>query len=101
MQRPWGFKALRLGLFIGFVGKMVRSAKNADDCLAMPESRDDEQYSEAETEQRVQKILQGAFAGAPTPLKDVPKRGGDIRAPRTKRHTSEEHNKAASEPVRR
>jgi hypothetical protein len=27
------------------------------------------------------KILQGAFAGPPTPLKDIPKRNGDHREP--------------------
>jgi hypothetical protein len=32
-----------------------------------------------ETE-RLQKILQGAFAGPPTPLKDIPKRNGKPRA---------------------
>jgi hypothetical protein len=32
----------------------------------------------SETE-RLQKILQGAFAGPPTPLKDVPTRTGDSR----------------------
>jgi hypothetical protein len=35
---------------------------------------DPEQYSAKETEQRLQKILQGAFSGAPTPLKDIPTR---------------------------
>jgi hypothetical protein len=32
-----------------------------------------------ETEQRLQKILQGAFSGPPTPLKDIPKRNGESR----------------------
>lgn len=32
-----------------------------------------------ETEQRLQKILQGAFAGPPTPLKDIPKKSGESR----------------------
>jgi hypothetical protein len=50
--------------------------------FAMPESRDDEQYSEAETEQRLQKILQGAFAGPPTPLKNVPTKAGKPRITR-------------------
>ena len=32
-----------------------------------------------ETEQRLQKALQGAFSGPPTPLKDIPKRNGESR----------------------
>jgi hypothetical protein len=35
-----------------------------------------------ETEQRLQKILQGAFDGPPTPLKDIPTRWGKQRAER-------------------
>ena len=31
-------------------------------------------------EKRLQAILKGAFAGSPTPLKDIPKRDGDIGA---------------------
>jgi hypothetical protein len=38
-----------------------------------------DQYDPAETEQRLQKILQGAFSGPPTPLKDIPKRSGESR----------------------
>ena len=38
----------------------------------MPKQDDD-------THQRLQKILQGAFAGAPTPLKDIPTRWGKER----------------------
>jgi hypothetical protein len=34
------------------------------------------------TEQRLQSILQGAFAGAPTPLKEIPTRDGTERAAR-------------------
>ncbi|TAL82062.1 MAG: hypothetical protein EPN75_03075 [Beijerinckiaceae bacterium] len=32
-----------------------------------------------EIEQRLKKILEGAFGGAPTPLKDVPTRYGEKR----------------------
>jgi hypothetical protein len=32
-----------------------------------------------ETEQRLRKILRGAFSGAPTSLKDIPTRHGDSR----------------------
>ena len=37
-------------------------------------------YSAEETEQRLRKILQGAFSGPRTPLKDIPKRDGESRA---------------------
>jgi hypothetical protein len=40
----------------------------------------DDQYSAEETGQRLQKILQGAFSGSPTPLKDIPKRNGKSRS---------------------
>jgi hypothetical protein len=30
-------------------------------------------------QQRLQSILQGAFSGPPTPLKDIPKRNGESR----------------------
>jgi hypothetical protein len=40
----------------------------------------DEKYSEKETQERLQKILQGAFSGPPTPLKDIPKRDGESRS---------------------
>jgi hypothetical protein len=33
-----------------------------------------------ETSERLQAILHGAFAGSPTPLKDIPKRNGKKRA---------------------
>jgi hypothetical protein len=36
----------------------------------------------AETEQRLQAILRGAFAGPPIPLKDIPTRYGKPRSPR-------------------
>ena len=31
---------------------------------------------------RLERILSGAFSGSPTPLKDIPKANGDVRAPR-------------------
>jgi hypothetical protein len=39
----------------------------------------------SDTEQRLQKILQGAFSGPPTPLKDIPKRNGESRTGRAQR----------------
>lgn len=41
--------------------------------------RDDDTYSDAETEQRLTKMLKGAFAGPPTPLKDIPTEKGKAR----------------------
>ena len=38
-----------------------------------------DQYSKEETEQRLRKILEGAFGGPPTPLKDIPTRTGEKR----------------------
>jgi len=40
---------------------------------------DDDQYSPKATEQRLQKILKGAFSGPPAPLKDIPTRTGKFR----------------------
>jgi hypothetical protein len=45
----------------------------------------EEQYGTDETEQRLQNILQGAFAGPPTPLKDIPPKAGVSRAARTEK----------------
>jgi hypothetical protein len=44
-----------------------------------------DQYSAEETEQRLQKTLQGAFSGPPTPLKDIPTRAGKSRKLRRKK----------------
>jgi hypothetical protein len=41
---------------------------------------DDDQRSPEETEQRLQKLLEGAFSGPPKPLKAIPKRNGESRA---------------------
>jgi hypothetical protein len=35
--------------------------------------------SDKEHEQRLQKILRGAFSGPPTPLKEIPTKSGDAR----------------------
>ena len=40
---------------------------------------DTDQFSAEETNGRLQKILQGAFDGPPTPLKDIPTREGESR----------------------
>jgi hypothetical protein len=41
---------------------------------------DTDQFGKKETEQRLKAILRGAFAGPPTPLKDIPKKNGESRA---------------------
>jgi hypothetical protein len=41
---------------------------------------DPDQRSPEETEQRLQKLLEGAFSGPPTPLKRIPKRNGKSRS---------------------
>jgi hypothetical protein len=60
IQCPGGFRFLRLGPF-------------------MAPGKSNDQYGSEETE-RLQKILQGAFNGPPTPLKDIPKRNGESRS---------------------
>jgi hypothetical protein len=35
--------------------------------------------NDEQSEQRLQKILKGAFSGPPTPLKDIPTRSGESR----------------------
>jgi hypothetical protein len=40
---------------------------------------DTDQHGEEATEKRLQKILQGAFNGPPTRLKDIPTRDGESR----------------------
>jgi hypothetical protein len=46
----------------------------------MSQKQDD--YPEQEAQIRLQKIMRGAFDGAPTPLKDIPNRQGKQRAKR-------------------
>lgn len=48
-----------------------------------------EQHGAVETKQRLRKILRGAFAGPPTPLKDIPKKTGESRAVKRKRPSKE------------
>jgi len=59
-----------------------------------------DQYSAEETKQRLQKTLQGAFSGPPTPLKDIPTRDGKSRKmgqkrPQRRRRRSQRKNRAA------
>jgi hypothetical protein len=41
--------------------------------------------NQEEAQQRLQKILQGAFSGSPTPLKDIPTRTGESRSLKRKK----------------
>jgi len=43
--------------------------------------QDDDQHAPEEAKRRLRKILKGAFAGPPTPLKNIPTRSGESRAP--------------------
>jgi hypothetical protein len=45
----------------------------------MKPKQNDGQYSLSETQERLGALLRGAFAGPPTPLKDIPKRDGESR----------------------
>jgi hypothetical protein len=48
-------------------------------------SMNNDLFDQKETEERLHKVLQGAFAGPPTPLKDIPKKSGVTRASRAKK----------------
>ena len=39
----------------------------------------EKQYSKQDAQRRLDATLRGAFAGPPTPLKDIPKRDGESR----------------------
>jgi hypothetical protein len=41
-----------------------------------------DEHDAEETKRRMQKVLQGAFSGPPTPLKDIPTREGESRRTR-------------------
>jgi len=45
----------------------------------------DKKYSEHDAQSRLRVILRGAFAGSPTPLKDIPKRNGESRSLKRKK----------------
>jgi hypothetical protein len=46
----------------------------------MPNAPDSDQHSPEETEQRLRKIMRGAFSGPPTPLAKIPTREGRKRS---------------------
>jgi hypothetical protein len=63
-----------------------------------------DQYNTKETEQRLQKILQGAVSGPPTPLKDIPTRDGESRKlarKKPQRRLRRQRKKRALKTIRR
>jgi hypothetical protein len=58
-----------------------------------------DEYDTAQTQERMQKMLRGAFSGPPTPLKDIPKRDGESRSLKQdqsrKRRRRQRKNRAA------
>jgi hypothetical protein len=50
----------------------------------MGDKKSGDQYSGEETKRRLKSALRGAFSGPPTPLKDIPKKSGDSRAPKAR-----------------
>lgn len=60
----------------------------------MPRQRDPDD----ETDQRLQKIMQGAFAGPPTPLKDIPTAEGKTRRVGAKAIQSRKRRAARQKP---
>jgi hypothetical protein len=48
---------------------------------------DTDQSNAKKYKQRLEAIFRGAFAGPPTPLKDIPKRNGESRGNGTKKRT--------------
>jgi len=46
----------------------------------MVRKQSEDSFSKQETARRVEAALRGAFAGPPTPLKDIPKRNGEPRS---------------------
>ena len=48
----------------------------------MPDEKEQPEYSEAETEERLRQILEGAFRKPPVPLKEIPKKDGTPRGER-------------------
>jgi len=58
----------------------------------------DNKDNQLERQQRLQAILHSAFAGPPTPLKDIPKRNGESRAEKpakVQRRKRQRKNRAA------
>jgi len=51
------------------------------------------QNTDKDTHQRLQKILEGAFTGSPTPLKDIPKKNGESRFKKQKKMPSQSKKK--------
>jgi hypothetical protein len=52
--------------------------------------------SQEPDQQRLQKILQGAFSGPPTPLKDIPTKSGESRSLARKKPQRRKRKKRAA-----
>jgi hypothetical protein len=52
------------------------------------DAKSGDQYSKAKTRERLTAALRGAFGGPPTPLKDIPKKGGESRQQAKKKPTA-------------
>ena len=50
--------------------------------------------------ERLQAALRGAFAGPPTPLKDIPTKGGESRASQKSKRTRRKKNAGVGKPQR-
>jgi len=51
--------------------------------------------NDQQTNERLEKILQGAFAGAPMPLKEIPTRWGKRRKDQSRKRRRQRKNRAA------
>ena len=58
------------------------------------QKRSRDQFNKEVTERRLETMLQGAFSGPPTPLKDIPKKTGKSRSAKS-RNTSSASAKTA------
>jgi hypothetical protein len=61
---------------------------------------DPQRFNAAEAAQRLKKVLRGAFAGPPTPLKDIPKKTGESRRAGSKKTTRRASSAATSKNAR-
>lgn len=62
----------------------------------MARKQSDDTFSEQETARRTEAILRGAFAGAPTPLKEIPTKDGKRRKLRATSEASGRAKRARS-----
>jgi hypothetical protein len=60
-----------------------------------------DRFSEAEVRQRLHQTVQGAFAGPPTQLKDIPKKNGESRAIGPNGHPRRKQKRSAVAKIKR